>query len=180
MLRRKELIWFYQQGASFIFPDHWEPYLNYIPEVERGDMMSAYYRRLTSTDEAVRKKAAQIWTVWEMSTSKLLPDPEMAAMPLTNDNFTLAFARIECHYFVHGGWFTPDDQLLVGATAIRDIPGTIVHGRYDVVCPMVNAWDLHKAWPKSELKVIANAGHNGREPGIFSELVIALEKYLPL
>ena len=176
MLRRKELLWFYQEGASWIFPDAWEHYLAAIPEVEHGDLMSAYYRRLTSADEDVRKAAARAWSIWEGSTSFLLPDPNHIAHT-GEDDFAVAFARIECHYFVNGGFFEVDGQILGDVDKIRHIPGVIVQGRYDVVCPMRSAWDLHRAWPEAELKVIGNAGHSANEVGNTHELVVATDKF---
>src|SRR3990172_4157630 len=141
LLRKQEIDWFYQRGASILYPDAWEPYLAHIPEAERGDLLSAYYRRLTSDDPAVRLAAAKIWSGWEGATSKLLPDPGFAGH-YEEDEFALAFARIEVHYFFHKGFFETDDQLLRNASRIRRIPGVIVQGRYDVVCPMESAWAL--------------------------------------
>jgi proline iminopeptidase len=176
MLRRWELEWFYQGGCDALFPDAWEPYLAAIPAVERGDLMSAYYRRLTSPDPAVRLAAAVAWTTWESSTSFLLPDERHVAATQV-DEFALAFARIECHYFVNGGFFERDDQLLANVDRVRDIPATIVQGRYDVVCPMRSAWDLHRAWPEANLVVIPDAGHSAFEPGIAAALLAATDRY---
>ena len=176
MLRRSELIWFYQHGASHIFPDAWDSYLQAIPEVEHGDLISAYYRRLTSEDEDVRNAAARAWSVWEGSTSYLVQNPDHIAHA-GEDDFAVAFARIECHFFVNGGFFEVDGQILRDIDSIRHIPGVIVQGRYDVVCPMRSAWDLHKAWPESELHIIANAGHSANEVGIVDQLVRATDKF---
>ena len=176
MLRRSELIWFYQHGASHIFPDAWDSYLQAIPEVEHGDLISAYYRRLTSEDEEVRNAAARAWSVWEGSTSYLVQNPDHIAHA-GEDDFAVAFARIECHFFVNGGFFEMDGQILRDIDSIRHIPGVIVQGRYDVVCPMRSAWDLHKAWPESELHVVANAGHSANEVGIIDQLVRATDKF---
>ena len=176
MLRRSELIWFYQHGASHIFPDAWDSYLQAIPEVEHGDLISAYYRRLTSEDENVRNAAARAWSVWEGSTSYLVQNPDHIAHA-GEDDFAVAFARIECHFFVNGGFFEVDGQILRDIDSIRHIPGVIVQGRYDVVCPMRSAWDLHKAWPESELHVVANAGHSANEVGIIDQLVRATDKF---
>ncbi len=162
MLRRWELEWFYQQGTSRLFPDAWEKYLAAIPEVERHDLISAYHRRLTSPDEATRLAAARAWSVWEGSTSFLHQDADFIDSH-DDAHFALAFARIECHYFVNGGFFEVEDQLLRDAHRIKDIPGVIVHGRYDVVCPIQNAWDLHKAWPKAKLEISPTAGHSAFE-----------------
>ena len=176
MLRRWELEWFYQKGCDALFPDAWESYLAAIPEAERGDMMSAYYRRLTSADPKVRVEAARAWSVWEAATSHLYQDPNHIASS-GEDEFALAFARIECHYFVHGGFFEHDDQLLRNVDRIRKIPAVIVQGRYDVVCPMRSAWDLHRAWPEAELRVVADAGHSALEPGIAHELLEATDRF---
>lgn len=176
MLRRWELEWFYQKGCDALFPDAWESYLAAIPEAERGDMMSAYYRRLTSTDAKVRVEAARAWSVWEAATSHLYQDPSHIASS-GEDEFALAFARIECHYFVHGGFFEHDDQLLRNVDRIRKIPAVIVQGRYDVVCPMRSAWDLHRAWSEADLRVVPDAGHAALEPGIAHELVEATDRF---
>ncbi|MBK8974439.1 MAG: prolyl aminopeptidase [Planctomycetes bacterium] len=178
MLRRSELLWFYQDGASHIFPDAWEHYLAPIPAVERGDLMSAYYRRLTSEDPAVRLRAAKAWSIWEGSTSYLHQDLEHIARTGA-DEFAVAFARIECHYFVHGGFFDVDGQLLRDVHRIRHIPAVIVQGRYDVVCPMRSAWDLHRAWPAAELRVVADAGHSANELGNIDQLVRATDAFRP-
>lgn len=179
LLRRKELLWFYQEGANFIFADAWESYLAAIPAGERGDMMSSYYRRVTSTDNEVQQKAARAWTTWEMATSRLYVDPETVKKG-EDPEFALSFARIESHYFVHGGFFEKDGQLLDDAPKLKNIPGTIVQGRYDVVCPFTSAWELHKVWPESRLEIIPDAGHSAKEPGIISELVNATDRYRDL
>ena len=147
-----------------------------IPENERGDLIAAYYRRLTSDDEKVRLAAAKTWSVWEGATSYLLQNADYIASTGA-DEFALAFARIESHYFVNRGFFTVDDQLLRNVDKIRRIPGVIVQGRYDVVCPLRSAWDLHRAWPEAELRVVADAGHSAFEPGITDELVRATDKF---
>jgi len=179
-LRRHELLWFYQEGASYLFPDAWDKFLEPIPEVERGDLISAYHRRVTGTDEAVKLACAKAWSVWEMTTSRLYVDPKHIARATENDMWAIAFARIESHFFVNGGWFKKEGQLIEEAVKLHDIPGTIVQGRYDLVCPMITAWDLHKKWPKADLKVIPDAGHSAKEPGIVSELVKATDKYRDL
>jgi proline iminopeptidase len=176
MLRRSELAWFYQGGCDALFPDAWEDYLAAIPDAERGDLMSAYHRRLTAPDAAVRIAAAKAWTTWESRTSFLLPD-EGHVSATQADTFALAFARIECHYFVHGGFFESDGQLLRDVARIRHLPATIVQGRYDVVCPMRSAWDLHRAWPESSLVIVPDAGHSAFEPGIAAALVVATDRY---
>lgn len=179
MLRRKELLWFYQEGTSYIFPDAWEEYLKPIPPEERGDMITAYYKRLTHSDPNIRMEAARAWSVWEGSTSRLLPDPNLM-QKFGEDRFAEAFARIECHYFMNKGFFDPEDQLLLNVDRIRHIPGIIIHGRYDIVCPMISAWELHRAWPEAELIVIPDAGHSMSEPGILSALIEATDKFAEL
>ncbi|MEO8671560.1 MAG: prolyl aminopeptidase [Tahibacter sp.] len=176
MLRRWELEWFYQKGCDALYPDAWEDYLAAIPLVERGDLMSAYYRRLTGSDSRERSKAARAWSIWEGATSFLLPDP-VHVSATGEDNFALAFARIECHYFVHGGFFEIDDQLLRDAHRLHDIPAVIVQGRYDVVCPMRSAWDLHRAWPQADLRIVDDAGHSALESGITHELIEATDRF---
>jgi proline iminopeptidase len=176
MLRRWELEWFYQEGASRLFPDAWEPYLQAIPEAERGDLIAAYHRRLTSPDEATRLAAARTWSVWEGATSFLRVDP---AFVIGHEDaaFALAFARIENHYFVNGGFFDDENQLLRDVARIADIPGVIVHGRYDVVCPIQSAWELHKAWPKAELMISPTSGHSAFEPENVDALVRATDSF---
>jgi len=176
LLRRKELLWFYQEGASALFPDAWDEYLKPIPEVERGDLMSAYYRRLTSSDPAVRAEAARAWSIWEGSTSRLFMDPDLVAK-FGGGQFADAFARIECHYFVHGAFLRTDTQLLDDVPKIAHLPGIIVQGRYDVVCPAMSAWELHRRWPGSKLVIVPDAGHSMKEPGILSALVQATDDF---
>jgi proline iminopeptidase len=175
-LRPRELAWFYQDGASRIFPDAFEHYLAEIPRAERGDLIGAYYKRLTSSDPVVRLRAARAWSLWEAVTSTLKPSPEMRAS-MSKDDFALAFARIECHYFVHGGFFEREDQLLRDAGKIRHLPGIIVQGRYDVVCPMETAWALHRAWPEAELYIAPTSGHSAFEPEIVHHLIAATDKF---
>jgi proline iminopeptidase len=176
MLRRWELEWFYQKGCDALYPDAWETYLAAIPEVEHGDLMSAYHRRLTSSDAGVRLAAAKAWSVWEGSTSFLLQDPSHID-GTAEDEFALAFARIECHYFVNGGFFKHDDQLLRDVHRMKNIPVVIVQGRYDVVCPARSAWDLCRAWPEADLRIVADAGHSAFEPGIVHELIEATDRF---
>ena len=176
LLRRWELEWFYQHGCDAIFPDAWESFLAPIPVVERGDLISAYYRRLTSSDVATRVAAAKAWSIWEGSTIFLFQDPAHIAST-GEDEFALAFARIESHYFVHGGFFEADDQLLRNVEKLRNIPAVIVQGRYDVVCPVRSAWDLHRAWPEADLRIVADSGHSAFEPGIASELIAATDRF---
>ena len=173
---RWELEWFYQEGASRLFPDAWQHYIAAIPPVERHDLISAFHRRLTSDDEATRLAAARAWSVWEGATSFLHVDPDFVSSH-QDAKFALAFARIENHYFVNGGFFEVEDQLLRDAHRIVDIPGVIVHGRYDVVCPLANAWDLHQAWPKARLEITAAAGHSAFEPANIDALVRATDTF---
>lgn len=176
MLRAKEIQWFYQAGASYLFPDAWEDYLRPIPPDERGDLVNAYHKRLTSDNAAVRQAAAQAWAVWEASTSRLIPSPDAKAR-FAQGRFSEAFARIECHYFVNRGFLEREDQLLTNVHRIRHIPCVIVQGRYDVVCPMTTAWELHKAWPEAQLVVVPDAGHSAAEPGIVDALVRASDTF---
>ena len=176
MLRRWELEWFYQKGCDALYPDAWETYLNAIPEAERGDLISAYHRRLTSVDPKTRTDAARAWSVWEGATSFLWQDPSHIESS-AEDEFALAFARIECHYFVNGGFFEHDDLLLRNVDRIRKIPNVIVQGRYDVVCPLRSAWDLHRAWPEADLHIVQDAGHSAFEPGITHELLEATDRF---
>jgi proline iminopeptidase len=178
LLRKWEIDWFYQDGTSHLFPDAWEKYLAVIPEAERGDLVAAYYRRLISPDAKVRGEAAKAWSQWEGRTSYLLPN-EGYLSKTGEDAFADAFARIECHYFVNGGWLREDKALLAKANIekMRKIPGTIVQGRYDVVCPMESAWALHRAWPEANLRIVEDAGHAAHEPGILHELIEATDRY---
>lgn len=176
MLRRWELEWFYQEGASRLFPDAWAHYLAAIPVTERHDLISAFHRRLTSDDAATRLAAARAWSVWEGATSFLHVDGDFAAAH-EEDAFALAFARIENHYFVNSGFFEVDDQLLRDAPRIAHIPGVIVHGRYDVVCPVQSAFDLHAAWPTSELVVTPASGHSAFEAENVDALVRATDRF---
>ncbi|MEG3191116.1 prolyl aminopeptidase [Lysobacter sp. D1-1-M9] len=176
MLRRWELEWFYQEGASRLFPDAWEHYIRAIPENERHDLIDAFHRRLTSDDEATRLDAARAWSVWEGATSFLHIDEDFASSH-ADPHFALAFARIENHYFVNGGFFECDDQLLRDAHRIADIPGVMVHGRYDVVCPVTNAWDLKKVWPKGELIITPASGHSAFEAENVNALVRATDRF---
>ena len=176
MLRRWELEWFYQEGASRIFPEAWQHYLAPIPAAERGDLIAAYHARLTSSDEATRLQAAKAWSIWEGGTSYLHVDPNYATSH-GDPRFALAFARIENHYFVNGGFFEAEDQLLRDAHRIADIPGVIVQGRYDVVCPAQSAWELHRAWPKAEFIVTPASGHSAFEPENIDALVRATDRF---
>lgn len=172
LCRPHEIRWFYQDGANRLFPDYWVEYLRPIPEEERSDLVQAYHRRLFGDDEVARMAAAKAWSRWEARTSTLLPRKEI--VDHFSDPYTaLAMARIECHYFVNDSFLEPN-QLLRDAHRIASIPGIIVHGRYDVVCPVENAWELHEVWPGSELRIIPDAGHSAAEPGITDALLRAL------
>lgn len=175
LTRRKELLWFYQYGASEIFPDYWERYRDEIPPEEQNDFISAYYKRLTSDDSQVRLRAARAWSVWEGATSKLFPDKNLMEH-WENEHEALQLARIECHYFVNNCFFPSENYILENVEKIRHIPTVIVQGRYDIVCPMVSAWELHKAFPEAELIIVPDAGHSISEPGITSALVDAMDK----
>lgn len=176
LLRRKEIDWYYNGAAGFVYPDEWEKYLAPIPEHERdGDLVAAYHRLLASPDPEVAAVAAVAWSCWEGATSSLLPQPdrvEEAADP----RFALAFARIENHYFVNGG-FLSDGQLLRDIDRIAHIPAVIVQGRHDIVCPPVSAWDLHRAWPGSRLHLVPDAGHAAAEPGTTHHLIEATDEF---
>ncbi len=175
-LRKSEIGWFYHFGASEIFPDAFEALVAPIPEDERHDLIAAYYRRLTDPDEAVQRTAARTWAQWEGRTLSLIENPARAESYGTDKN-ARAFARIECHYFLHGGFLRTETQLLDDADRIRHIPTTIVHGRYDVVTPLRNAWDLAGALPNATLDIIPDAGHAVSEPGIVDRLVRATERF---
>jgi proline iminopeptidase len=174
LCRPREIEWFYQQGADRLLPDYWQDYIALIPEAERGDYLQAYYRRLTSDDELVRMAAAKAWSLWEGRAATLLPTA--AVIDHFSNPFTaLSLARIESHYFVNHS-FLEDNQILRDARRLKDIPGVIVQGRYDVVCPMESAWDLHQAWPEAEFHIIDDAGHAAAEPGISAALVRATSR----
>ncbi len=175
LCRPSEIEWFYQAGAHHIYPDLWEAYLAPIPPEERHDLVGAYYRRLIHEDPAIRLEAARAWSTWEGGTSKLIPN-QVLVDRFGEAAFALAFARIECHYFTHNSFLEPD-QLLRDVHRIRHIPAVIVQGRYDVVCPMRSAWDLHRAWPEAALHVIPDAGHGASEAGILRRLIQATNAF---
>lgn len=176
LLRAQELQWFYQHGASELYPDAWQHYLAPIPDAERHDLISAFHSRLTSEDPEVRLSAARAWSVWEASTSFLIQNEDFMAQ-LDEPEAALAMARIECHYFVNGGFFESPNQLLDAVDRIRHIPCVIVQGRYDVVCPPTTAWDLHEAWPEADFKLIANAGHSAFDPANAAALIEATNRF---
>ncbi|MES2582730.1 MAG: prolyl aminopeptidase [Pseudomonadota bacterium] len=174
-LRQAELHWYYQEGASWLFPDLWEAFLAPIPVQERGDLTTAYRKRLVGTDPVAQLEAAKAWSLWEGQTIRLLPDTANAAKH-EQDHYALAFARIENHYFVHAGWLE-EGQLIRDAHKLAGIPGTIVQGRYDVATPAKTAWDLHKAWPDAEFHLVDDAGHAFNEPGILAQLLAATDRF---
>ena len=178
LLRRWELEWFYQSpgGAAALYPDLWEHYVEPIPTAERSDLIRAYYSRLTSEDPRIMVAAAKAWSIWEGATSFLRMNPNYVAR-FKQDTYAAAFARIECHYFVNGGFLRSDNQLIDEVGRIRHIPAVIVQGRYDVVCPMKSAWDLHRAWPEAALRISTDAGHSAFEPGNLSELIRATDTF---
>lgn len=174
LCREAEIRWFYQEGANWVFPDWWEDFIAPIPLAERGDLMFAYHGRLTGTDEVARMAAAKAWSIWEGRTATLLPNADIQAH-FCDPHVALSLARIECHYFVNQAFLEPD-QLLRDAHHLADIPGVIVQGRYDLICPLRSAWDLHRAWPTAELHIVPDAGHAAFEPGIRSALVAATDR----
>ena len=175
LLTPRELRWFYQEGASMLFPDAWERFCAPIPEAERGDMMAAYHARLVHPDRAVQAEAAAAWSQWEGDTISIR-GPEARPSKFNEVDFAIAFARIECHFFVNGGFFPEPDWILKNVERLRGIPGWIVQGRFDVVTPMDSAWRLHKAWPEANFEVIWDAGHASTEPGVVDGLVRATDR----
>ncbi len=176
LLRRREIDWFYQEGASRLFPERWQDFLRPIPEAERGDLLAAYHRRLNDPDEHVRFEAARAWSIWEGATSSLLPNDALVSS-FAADEFAIALARIETHYFVNGGFFEDENELLSGVERIRRLPAVIVQGRYDVVCPIESAWELARAWPEADFRIVPAAGHSAYEPDIAAALVEATDAF---
>jgi proline iminopeptidase len=178
LLRRWELDWFYQSpfGAAALYPDLWEHYIEPIPPAERTDMMGAYYRRLTSQDPAELSRAAKAWALWEAATSFLRRNT-LYTTKLGQETHSEAFSRIECHYFVNGGFLATPNQLIENVNRIRHIPAVIVQGRYDIVCPMKSAWELHRAWPEADLRIVPDAGHSAFENGNTHELIKATDRF---
>ena len=174
-LKKREIAWYYQDGASNLFPDLWESFLAPIPEAERGDLVGAYRKRLIGSDPKAQLEAARAWSVWEGSTIKLLPNKQNSSN-YGQDQFALAFARIENHYFTHGGWME-DGQIIRDAGKLKNIPGIIIQGRYDVCTPAITAWELHRAWPEAEFVIVDDAGHAFDEPGIMNQLIEATDKF---
>ena len=174
LCRPRDIYWFYQEGASRLLPDHWQRYLQPIPVAEHDNLVAAYYRRLTDEEETTRMEAARAWSLWEGQASTLLPRASVVEHFL-NPATALSLARIECHYFMHDSFLEPD-QIIRQAGRLQGIPGIIVHGRYDVVCPVDQAWALHQAWPEARLQIIPDAGHSAAEPGIVNALVSATDE----
>ena len=177
LLTQRELDWFYQDGASMLFPDAWERFCAPIPLAERGDMVSAYHRRLTDPDRQVQAAAAGAWSQWEGDTISLR-GPQARPAKFNEIDFAVAFARIECHYFANRGFFAKDGWLLDNVGVLRSIPAWIVQGRFDVVTPLESAWALKTAWPQAHFEIIWDAGHASTEPGIVDALVRATDQAL--
>ena len=179
LVRKKEIDWFYQEGANNIFPDRWESFLAPISPDKRNNLLKAYYEILTGDDHSKKIEAAKAWSTWEGSTVRLLLDENFIG-DFSDEKFAEAFARIECHYFMNNCWFDSDNYLIKNIDKIRNIPAVIVHGRYDIICPVVQAWDLHKAWPEADFHIIPDAGHSIYEEGIKNKLIEYTDKYADL
>ena len=177
LLRKLEIDWFYQEGCSYIFPDAWEQYIKPISKEQRSNMLLAYYKKLTSKNSKIRLEAATAWSKWEASTSKLIQDNK-SLHHFDNTKIAEAFARIECHYFINKGFFNTDGWILTNIFKLKNIPNVIIQGRYDVVCPIKSAWELHKKWENSKLIIVPDAGHSMLEKGIQRELVKYTEEFL--
>jgi len=175
LCRDEEIEWFYQSGAKWVFPDYWEDFIGVIPVAERGNLLQAFYKRLTSTNEIERMAAAKAWSVWEGRTATLRPDKHLVDH-FADPHVAMSLARIEAHFFVNHAFLKPN-QILNDAHKLQDIPGIIVHGRYDLICPLENAWLLHKAWPASQLNIIRDAGHAASEAGITDALIHATREF---
>ena len=173
LCRKQDVDWFYQYGASLVFPDYWEDYIKPIPEAERGEMMNAYYKRLTGADELAKMSCAKAWSLWEAHCATLRPNPHVIDA-FGDPHMALSLARIEAHYFVNQS-FMEENQIINNAKVLEGIPGIIVHGRYDMVCPLDNAQQLHHHWQGSELHIIRDAGHASKEPSIIDALVRATQ-----
>ena len=179
LVRKKEIDWFYQEGANNIFPDRWESFLAPIPVEKRDNLMQAYYEILTGDDHSKKIEAAKAWSTWEGSTERLMQDKNFIS-DFSDEKFAEAFARIECHYFMNNCWFNSNNHLIENVDKIRHIPGVIIHGRYDIICPVVQAWDLHQAWPEADLHIIPDAGHSIFEEGIKDKILEYTEKFSSL
>jgi len=176
LCRPEEIRWFYQEGANHIYPDYWEDFLRPIPAAERDDLLHAYHRRLIGDDEVARMAAAKAWSLWEGRTATLRPRRSVVEH-FSEPHTALSLARIEAHYFVHDAFLAPN-QILRDAQRLADIPGILVQGRYDLICPLQSAWDLHRVWPQAELQIVPDAGHAASEPGIVDALVKATRRML--
>ena len=179
LCRQSEIRWLYQQGASYIYPDIWQEYLKSIPLEERENLLLAFYKRLTSRSKITRINAARTWTIWEATISKLIVPPKIEKISVPAA-FAEALARIECHYFINKGFLKSENQLIKGINKIRHIPGIIIQGRYDMVCPMITAWELHKAWSEAELIIVPDSGHSLREPGMADAIIEAGNRFATL
>ena len=179
LVRKKEIHWFYQEGASKIFPDDWQSFIAPIPIEKRDNLLEAYYNLLIGKDSSKKIEAAKAWSTWEGSTVRLIQDKDFIG-DFSDEKFAEAFARIESHYFMNNAWFNSDNHLIENVDKIRHIPAVIVHGRYDVICPVENAWELHQAWPESELHIIPDAGHSIFEEGIKDKILEYTEKFSSL
>lgn len=173
LCRDKDLQWFYQSGADRIFPDYWEDFIAGIPDAERDNMIHAYYKKLTGANELAKMAAAKTWSTWEGRCATLRPNPDIVQV-FNDPHLALSLARIEAHFFYHNAFLEPN-QIINNADALKDIPGIIIHGRYDVICPLDNATELHKAWSNSELHIIRDAGHSSHEPSIVDALIKATD-----
>jgi proline iminopeptidase len=175
LCRPRDIYWFYQDGASQVLPDYWQDFLAPIAEQERDDLVSAYYRLLTGSNEIARMSAAKAWSIWEGRAATLQPRQNVLAH-FSEPRTALSLARIECHYFNNSS-FLMEDQIRKNADYLQNVPGVIVHGRYDIVCPVEQAWLLHQAWPRSELHIVPDAGHSAAEPGIVEKLIQATNQF---
>lgn len=173
LCRDQDLHWFYQAGADRLFPDYWQDFLQPIPENEHDNLLAAYYKRLTGENELAKMAAAKAWSVWEGRCATLRPNPDIVHM-FSDPHMAVSLARIEAHYFMNHAFLEPN-QIINNAAALEGIPGTIVHGRYDIVCPLDNATSLHDAWPGSVLQIVRDAGHSSHEPSIADALVKATD-----
>jgi proline iminopeptidase len=176
LLRPAEIGWFYQAGASFVFPEAWRQFVAPIPPEERGDLVEAFHARLGSDHHPEQAAAARAWSSWEGHASTFYPDAERANR-FGAENFAVPFARVECHYVYHNGFFRYPDELLDGVERIRHLPASIVHGRYDMVCPLATAWELHERWPEAEFEIVPNGGHSALEVPIVDALVRATDRF---
>ncbi len=176
LIRKEECEWFHEGGCARFHPELWQQFIAPIPEAERGDMLGAYHKRLFGDDAHVRLNCARAWSRWEGATVTMIPSPQRANA-FARDDYALAFARIEAHYFINRGFMREDGQLLIDMPKVAHIPGIIVQGRYDVVTPPYTAWQLHQAWPNSDLVIAPDAGHAVSEPSISTALLDATDRF---